>query len=179
MKPVKHARKYAKMYLNAVGMDAAPKALKDLEAARDLMEKAPEFRRLMLSPIFTEKERAEALAAVAAKLGMQAETVKFLKFLGDKGAAHGLAIITAKASAMYAESKSVVKATVVTPAAIGTEYGARLTVALKNMTGRDVDIEYATDPSLLGGVLVKVGSTMYDGTVKGQLRILRDELLKG
>ena len=179
MKPIKHSRKYAKMYLNAVGMDAAPKALKDLDTASDLMEHAPEFRRLMLSPMFTDKERGDALSAIGAKLGLQAEAVKFLSFLSDKGAAHGIRMIAAKASAIYAESKSVVNATVVTPASIGTEYGDRLSAALKKMTVREVDIEYATDPSLLGGVLVKVGSTMYDGTVKGQLRILRDELLKG
>ena len=44
---------------------------------------------------------------------------------------------------------------------------------------REVDIEYVMDPSLLGGILVKVGSTMYDSSVKGQLRLLKDELIKG
>lgn len=179
MKPIKNSRKYAKMYLGAVGMDNAPKALKDLETACDLMDRAPEFRRLLRNPMFSETERTEAIAAVGAKLGFQAEAVKFLNFLADKGATHGLGAITAKAGAIYSESKGVVKATVVTPVAIGTGYDARLKTALMKMTGKDVEIEYATDPSLLGGVLVRVGSTMYDGTVKGQLRILRDELLKG
>jgi F0F1-type ATP synthase delta subunit len=44
---------------------------------------------------------------------------------------------------------------------------------------RDVDIEFVLEPSLLGGVLVKVGSTMYDSSIKGQLRLLKDELIKG
>lgn len=179
MKPIKHSRKYAKMFLNAVGSEAAPKALRDLEATSDLMEQAPEFRRMVSSPMFTEAERNEALAAVGAKYAMVPEAVKFLSFLCEKGAIAGLKLITEKANAMYSESKSVVKAMVVTPTAIGAEYDARLKVALQKMTSKDVEIEYATDPSLLGGVLVRVGSTMYDGTVKGQLRILRDELLKG
>ena len=46
-------------------------------------------------------------------------------------------------------------------------------------TDPDVDMEYVMDPSLLGGILVKVGSTMYDSSVKGQLRLLKDELIKG
>jgi F0F1-type ATP synthase delta subunit len=47
------------------------------------------------------------------------------------------------------------------------------------MIDRDVDIEYVMDPSLLGGILVKVGSTMYDTSIKSQLRLLRDDLIKG
>jgi F-type H+-transporting ATPase subunit delta len=42
-----------------------------------------------------------------------------------------------------------------------------------------VDIEYVSDPTLLGGFIVKVGSTMYDSSIKGQLRLLKDELIKG
>jgi F0F1-type ATP synthase delta subunit len=50
---------------------------------------------------------------------------------------------------------------------------------LKKLIDRDVDLETVLDPSLLGGVLVKVGSTMYDSSIKGQLRLLKDELIKG
>ena len=44
---------------------------------------------------------------------------------------------------------------------------------------KKVDVEYTVDPSLLGGMLIKVGSTMFDGSLKGQIRLLRDELIKG
>ncbi len=62
---------------------------------------------------------------------------------------------------------------------VGKNYEERLKASLKKMIEKDVDIEYVLDPSLLGGVLVKVGSTMYDSSVKGQLRLLKDELIKG
>jgi F0F1-type ATP synthase delta subunit len=55
----------------------------------------------------------------------------------------------------------------------------RLKGSLKKLINKDVDLDYVLDPSLLGGVLVKVGSTMYDSSIKGQLRLLKDELIKG
>jgi F0F1-type ATP synthase delta subunit len=66
-----------------------------------------------------------------------------------------------------------------TPVEVGKEYEERLKSSLKKLIDRDVDLEYVLDPSLLGGVLVKVGSTMYDSSIKGQLRLLKDELIKG
>ena len=47
------------------------------------------------------------------------------------------------------------------------------------MTSREVEVEFSEDPSLIGGVLIKVGSTMLDGSIKGQLRLLKEELIKG
>jgi F0F1-type ATP synthase delta subunit len=50
---------------------------------------------------------------------------------------------------------------------------------LKKLTDRDLDIEYVMDPSLLGGIQVKVGSMIYDTSIKSQLRLLKNELIKG
>jgi ATP synthase F1 delta subunit len=83
------------------------------------------------------------------------------------------------ATEIYFEKKKRAKAVVFTPVEIARNYEERLKVSLKKLVDRDVEIEYVIDPSLLGGVLVKVGSTMYDSSVKGQLRLLKDELIKG
>jgi F-type H+-transporting ATPase subunit delta len=66
-----------------------------------------------------------------------------------------------------------------TPIAISKDHEATLKASLKQITGRDVDLEYMIDASLLGGILIKMGSTMYDSSIKGQLRLLKDELIKG
>ncbi len=66
-----------------------------------------------------------------------------------------------------------------TPIEISRDRENTLKASLKKMTDRDVDMEYVIDPSLLGGILVKIGSTMYDTSIKGQLRLLKDELIKG
>ena len=77
------------------------------------------------------------------------------------------------------EKKKRAKATVLTPVEISAKHAERLKGLWKKLIGKDVDMEFVMEPSLLGGILVKVGSTMYDSSIKGQLRLLKDELIKG
>ena len=83
------------------------------------------------------------------------------------------------ATNLYLERKKKAKAVVMTPIAISKDRESTLKASLKKITDRDVDLEYVIDPSLLGGILIKMGSTMYDTSIKGQLRLLKDELIKG
>lgn len=175
----KHAKRYARMFLNAAGPDGAERGLKELSLLKALMEKSPEFRNFVVSPMFAEGERNAALDELGRKLGLAETTIKFVKYLSERGAADALPEVADRAVALYAEMKKLAKATVVTPVPIGSDYDARIKESLKKLTRREVEVEYVTDPSLLGGMLVKVGSTMYDGSVKGQLRLLKDELIKG
>jgi ATP synthase F1 delta subunit len=66
-----------------------------------------------------------------------------------------------------------------TPIEMSADQESKLKMSLKQLTDRDVDIEYVIDTSLLGGILVKMGSTMYDTSIRSQLRLLKDELIKG
>jgi ATP synthase F1 delta subunit len=179
VKKTKESKRYAKMFLNAVGMDSAPAALRELAMVNALTEKSEEFRSLLLNPQFTEQEREGALRAAGKAMGLGETTVKFMGYISSAGAAAALGDILDKAVAIYSERKKRVKATVITATQVDVQYEGRLKESLRRLTEREVDIEYVTDPSLLGGMLVKVGSTMYDGSVKGQLRLLREELIKG
>jgi ATP synthase F1 delta subunit len=175
----KNAKKFAKMFLNAVGVDDAPRALEEVAVVKALMGESDEIRSMLASPVFTVEERDGAIKTLGEKLNFSESTVRFIKFLSAEGAIWALGDILDKAVAIYLEMKARVKATIITSVEIGSEYEARLKESLKKITNKDVDIEYALDPSLLGGMLVKVGSTMFDGSIRGQLRLLREELIKG
>jgi len=180
MKILKQAKRYARMFLNSVGSEAAGKALEELAVARALMEKSSDFQSLLTSPVFTPEEKKAALRSLSGLLGFSDGTVKFLTFLAEENAAYGLSQILDKAVAIYSESMGRVQAKVFTPSlSLGKEFEARIRAALKAMTSREVDVEFSEDPSLIGGVLIKVGSTMLDGSIKGQLRLLKEELIKG
>jgi len=179
LKPVKQAKKYAKTLISVVGIDEMPKALAELGMVADLMQKSREFSSLLANPGFTDAERAKAFQQVAAKAGLSEKVVKFIMHLTGLKVIAALPDIIKIATALYLERKRRAKAVVMTPVEVSKNYEERLKVSLKKLTERDVDIEYVLDPSLLGGVLVKVGSTMYDSSVKGQLRLLKDELIKG
>jgi F-type H+-transporting ATPase subunit delta len=179
LKKIKGASKYAKALLRNVGMDKAGQAIAELNSVNDLMLKSKEFSSLLVNPRFTTEERTGVIKALADKVGLSDSTVKFIMYLAETGVVAGLAEILRIATSLYLERQKRAKAVVMSPIEISRERESGLKASLKKMTDRDVDVEYVIDPSLLGGILVKVGSTMYDTSIRGQLRLLKDELIKG
>jgi ATP synthase F1 delta subunit len=179
LKPVKEAKRYAKMFINVVGMEAAPKALAELASVDQLMLKSGEFRSFILSPGFSQSEKESALRKVADKANISDTVVRFIIHLTENRVVIALSEIVKTATAIYMEKKKQAKAVVFTSVEVTKVNEERLKASLRKLVDRDVDVEYVVDPSLLGGMLVKVGSTMYDSSVKGQLRLLKDELIKG
>ena len=174
---MKNARKYARMFLNTV--EDASSALQELAVVGAIKEKSADFTSLLESPVFTRKEREQALKAVCDKAGISRATEKFVMFLADKGAASGLSTVLERAVALYLERGNKVKATVLSSVKIKDAELKRIKKALSGITGKEVEIDTEQDPTLIGGLLVKVGSRMFDASIKGQLRLLKEELIKG
>jgi ATP synthase F1 delta subunit len=179
LKKVKEANRYAKALLRNVELEKIPQALAELMSVNDLMVKSKEFKSLLVNPLFTNDEKAGVIKNVSDKLKISDYIVKFILHLSEVAAISALPDIIRIATSLYLEKKKKAKAIVMTPVQISKEQENTLKVSLKKVTDRDLDIEYVIDPSLLGGVLVKIGSTMYDTSIRGQLRLLKDELIKG
>jgi len=179
VKPAKEAKKYAKMFVNTVGLDQAPQALAELAAVEQLMAKSAEFNGLLLNPAFTDADREKALKAVAVKTGLSEKVMHFVLALTASGVIAAISDVIRDATQIYLEKRQRARATVMSPVELSSAHIERLKVSLKKLIDKDVDLDYVLDPSLLGGVMVKVGSTMYDSSIKGQLRLLKDELIKG
>jgi len=179
LKKVKGASKYAKALLRNVGMDKAGQAIAELSSVNDLMVRSREFGSLLANPRFTAEERTGVIKALADRLTLSDSTVKFVLYLAEVGVISGIAEILRIATSLYLERQRKARAVVMSPIEISKDREGSLKASLKRITDRDVDLEYVIDPSLLGGILVKVGSTMYDTSIRGQLRLLKDELIKG
>lgn len=179
MKPLKESKKYAKTLISMVGIDDMPMALAELTAIEKLMSGSSDFRSLLVSPVFPDADREKVLKSVADKMKLSDKVFNFLVHISRIKVVAALSEIIRSATLIYLEKKKRVKATVLTPVALTKDHLERLRVSLKKLTEKDVDIEFVLDPSLLGGVLVKVGSTMYDSSIKGQLRLLKEDLIKG
>ncbi len=167
------------MFINVVGMEGAAQALAELTLIEQLMAKSSGFRSLLLNPGFSQAEKEGAIRKVAERVKISDRVTKFVVYLTGSRLIAALSEILRRATEIYLEKKKQAKAVVFTPVQVAKGYEERLKVSLKKLVDRDVEIEYVIDSSLLGGVLVKVGSTMYDSSVKGQLRLLKDELIKG
>ena len=179
MKPAKEAKKYAKTFISIVGLEEAPKALAELIVVENLMAKSKEFRSLLVNPGFSSSERQSGLKQVAVRFCLSEKMVKFVSHLAEIGVIVALSEVIKAATVIYLEKKKKAKATVLTPIGLSAAHIEKLKGSLKKLIEKDVDIDFVLDPSLLGGILVKVGSTMYDSSIKGQLRLLKDELIKG
>lgn len=172
-------KRYAKMFFNTLDIDKVPAALNELASVNMLMERSPEFRGLLENPLFTAEEREKVIKSVSARIGLSDATAKFVLYLSEKMVISRIARLIEIITALYLEKKKRAKATVVLSIDTGRNYDEILKPSLKRLTGREVDLEYVFDPSLLGGVVIKVGSTFYDSSLKGQLRLLKHDLMKG
>lgn len=171
-------KRYAKMFLNAVTTDEMPALINELISVNSLILKSKEFRSLLENPLFTTEEREKVIKKLAEKLNLSNNTARLIIYLSSQRIIAGLSDLIRFATAIYLEKKNKARAVITTPIDIKDKYEGRFKASLKKITGRDVDIEYVIDPSILGGVLVRVGSTMYDSSIKGQLRLLKDDIMK-
>jgi ATP synthase F1 delta subunit len=162
-----------------VAIEEIPQAIEHLGIIVSLMETDKDIRKLMVSPMFHAEERRNSLISLTKKLQCSEKLTKFLLYLDDEKALGALGEISRSILSFYLDMKRRVKAVVTTPVPIQGIFDEELKAALRRRTGREVDVEYLIDPSLLGGVRIKVGSVMYDTSLKGQLGLLKDKLIEG
>lgn len=177
MRRIKGVKKYAKQFLSTIDINEAPRAIEQLSAIADLMEKDKGFRNLLVSPAFSVEETYNIIGYLAKRLNMTDKTAKYLRYLSEIKAMAAMPEIVKALIEAYLEAKNKAKAVVISAIKADKEYEEKLRDALKDITGKDIEVEFLVDPSLLGGVRIKVGSTMYDSSIKGQLELLKERLI--
>ncbi|GBD99790.1 ATP synthase subunit delta [bacterium BMS3Abin07] len=175
----KIARKYAKTLFNAVEIDKFEEAFGQLSLVNEVMQKSRDIFSSLTSPLFSLNEKERTVGIISGAINLSGNIEKYLKYLAANGAIAILPEILKLAVDMYREKKKKTKAIVISAVEISEDIGRRLKDILGRLTSKDVEIEYDNDPSLLGGFIIKMGSTMYDSSLKGQLKLLEDELIKG
>jgi F-type H+-transporting ATPase subunit delta len=102
-------------------------------------------------------------------------TVAAINFVVAAGEAKHLADIAAKLAGLAAEAEGEVVAEIRTPMDLDPSQIERLTAALQSVTGRRVQVKIVIDPSVMGGLVAKVGDTVLDGSVKNRFTELREQ----
>ncbi|MDA8388578.1 MAG: ATP synthase F1 subunit delta [Nitrospiraceae bacterium] len=173
-------KKLARKFLNHVGRQNLV-AVEELGTVRGAIMGNPGTRGFFEGPQFSTDEKKKMMGEIARRLSLSEGTRKFFEYLIGIDAVNRLDGIVESAVKLYLDYARRAKAVVTSAVDFPAEgpLADRLKTALKKLTGRDVDIEYVRDPSVLGGVLVQVESTMFDSSLKGQLRLLKEELIKG
>jgi len=177
------ARAIARQYANAA-FDVARTNQRTEEFGRelqvfvDLVSTYADLRQALESVAIPRQSKRDLVAAVMERVGpSSAELRRLLELLADNDR-FGLVVAVADAYRERAmEAAGVVKAEIVSATPLGDDRQAGLATALGRATGRRVEVTGRVDESIIGGVVAKVGGTVYDGSVSRQLERMRQRLM--
>ena len=157
----------------AVETNTLPAIEADLKSLEAMRAASPELRALLISPKYTAEDKAKGLAAIADKAGLNPTTRKFLGLLAVNRRTGALGMIAREFQRLVAARRGTVAAQVVTAIPLTAAQSKSLAAALRTALGKDPEIEARVDPAILGGVKVRVGSRLYDASLKSKLDSLK------
>ena len=167
------AERYATALLELAEEEKAlDRVAEDLEALKALLEASPELAQLARSPLIAREERARAMQAVAARAGFAEMTRNFIGVVARHGRLFALQAIAERFLAVLAERRGEVTAEVTVAHALDDAQLRSLETALGGIAGGKVSIDLRVDPDILGGLVVRLGSRLFDSSLGSRLRRL-------
>ena len=145
----------------------------DLDKFEGLLSESADLTRLVRSPVFAADAQARALAAVLDKVGIAGISANFLKVLTANRRLFVVTDVARAYRALVARFKGEATADVTVAEALSDKNLDALKVALKSVTGKDVALNVKVDPSIIGGLVVKLGSRMVDGSLRTKLNSIK------
>ena len=176
MKQIILARRYAKA-LFAVGKEdgkfeeysVALQGMAQLYADTDLADS-------LTNPLYPMDVREKVMEGVVASIGIDKVMANFLNLLVEKKRADVLPDIAEEYQIMVDEEKNVSHGTVVSAVELSKELQDKVQVTLEKITGKKVELTASVDPSIIGGIIAKVGDLELNGSIKTQLASLKDSI---
>ena len=151
---------------------------RDLEAVVAMMHDSPDLARAAGRAGVTDAARTALEEAVADKMGLSAPVKKLLVLLANNRKLNLVPDLAASYHERLLNHQNIVRAEVTSAAPLSPEKTKALEESLSKVTGKKVDLSVSVDPDLLGGVVARIGSTVYDGSVKTQLERMRQQLVE-
>jgi len=145
----------------------------DLRALKKMRADSRDFQTLLASPAFGAEDKGRALAALADKAKFNSTTKKFLGLLAANGRASSLMSVITSFEALSASARGVVSAQVTSAVPLTAAQSKGVAAALRTALGKDPEIETRVDPSILGGIKVRVGSRLFDASLRSKLDSLK------
>jgi F-type H+-transporting ATPase subunit delta len=150
-------------------IDAVEASMTTIELA---MAQSDDLRRLVASPLVARGAAANAIKAVAGSLKLDTLTSKLLGVLASNRRLNQTTAVIAAFRSLAAYHRGETSATVTTAHPLDDKQITALKAKLKSRVGRDVAVTMKTDPAILGGLIVKIGSQMIDGSIRTKLNTL-------
>jgi len=173
------AKRYAKALVElAYEKNVVDKTRADIASFAATVEEHAALQKLFSSPAFTPAAKKAVIVELAAKLGLQQTTARFLSHLAEAGRIRGFRDVQQAFEELLAERQNRARARVTTAAPLAAGELADIKKKLEAVTGKQVEIDAQVDAAVIGGVRAQIGSVVYDGTIKNQLGKIRERLAK-
>jgi F-type H+-transporting ATPase subunit delta len=145
----------------------------DLDQFDAMLADSADLKRLVRSPVFSSDTQVKALSAVLDKAGISGISANFLKVLTANRRLFAVDQVIRAFRALVAKFKGEATADVTVAEALSDKNLDALKTALKSMTGKDVSLNVKVDPSIIGGLVVKLGSRMVDSSLRTKLNSIK------
>jgi F-type H+-transporting ATPase subunit delta len=155
---------------------AAEPARKQLEDFAVVYRESAELRNFLGTPGVTRQEKHAVIEKIIARLGASKIIRNFLFVIIDNQRAPLLAGIVESFEHVLRQREGIAEAEVTSATELSNNQKSTLLQTLERLTGKKVLAKYALEPGLLGGAVVRIGDTIYDGSVKNRLNVLRARL---
>lgn len=174
------ARRYAKALLTLGSEDGNyKKYAEELESFVSFWEQEREFADAVSNPLYARENRNVICQSVAEKMGLSSVLRSLLRLMVDKNRMHIIPEVRAYYQKLMDDMANISRAKVASATPLSKEALEAIKSSLEKVTGRTILVETKEDPELIGGVVARVGDLVLDGSVRTQLRSIKENLLKG
>jgi F-type H+-transporting ATPase subunit delta len=168
------AERYANaLFELALDQNTLPAVEADLTNLAAIIDESADLKRLVRSPVFSASEQSRAIDAVLAKAGIGGVVANFVKVATANRRLFAVPEIITAFKRHAAKHRGEIAAEVTSAEPLSDKHVTDLKAALKASLGKDVALDTHVDPSLIGGLIVKVGSRMIDGSLRTKLNSLK------
>ena len=145
----------------------------DLKSLKNALAESRELRGFVAAAAFSSEDKGKVMVAIAAKAKLHPTTRKFLGVLAANGRVSALPSVISAFERLSADQRGVVSAQVTTAAPLTAAQAKGVSDALRQSLGKVPEIETRVDPSILGGIKVRVGSRLFDASLRSKLDSLK------
>jgi len=155
------------------------KVMEQLDALAGALSSTPQLRNVWENPSVPADQKRKVLDALIKSLGGEKTVRNFVAVLIDNRRIAALPEVARQFRSELLARLGIAEADVTTVRELGADEKQMLETQIAKLTGKKVQARYTTDQKILGGAVIRIGSTIYDGSVKGQLAKLKEVLSAG
>ncbi len=171
------AKRYARAFFEIAGEEKRyEEYYRELGRFSAVLRENKSLEEFLANPIFAQPDKKAVVESVLEKIRISPLTANFLKLLADKRRIEILPDIEHCYRELMDNALKKARVTVKTALPLSGELSRRLQSGLEELTGKEVEMTVLEEPSLIGGIVVRVGDTLYDGSIRAQLNNIRNLL---